>query len=170
MKNLILSLIVIFLSSCVATKKNVDMMNTSSSVRESLKSQEHKREKVFDTTKIESGKITITEIDFYTPTKSDVGVINNAAIKSIKQTTIEKSSEQRGENKETSKSKIQQKEAVAIKNDKTSQTRTSPAPDPYRWRYIFYIVTIVAVVLLYLKRQPLLNWIKKLLSVIRRIF
>ena len=44
------------------------------------------------------------------------------------------------------------------------------APDPKRWRYYFYLAAVGVVVLLYLKRVPIINWIKRILSGLRRIF
>ena len=196
MKNILLSLLLLLMASCAATRQNAQSTSTNKSLTEKTEGQSTKTEKVVDTTKTENGKITITEIEFYplvdseelqdkanatttvqSPKQSNVagvnlsnvGNIKNAAIKSIKQTTIEKSSEQKGESKESSESKVEQKEAVATKNDQTSQMQISPAPDPYRWRYIFYILLLIGVALLYLKRVPVLNWIKKILSGIRRI-
>jgi hypothetical protein len=36
--------------------------------------------------------------------------------------------------------------------------------------YIFYILVLISIALLYLKRVPVLNWIKTILSSIRKIF
>ncbi len=142
-------------------------------------------------TDLDDDKIVITEIEFYPPTPSvhdqevtqppqtnvestNIGGISlnlgtkDAAIKSIKQTTIEASSEQKGENKESSESKENKSDVITSKNDESTQTESTPAP--YRWRYIFYILLIVAIGLLYMKRVPILNWIKTILSGIRKIF
>lgn len=100
----------------------------------------------------------------------NVGSIQNAAIKSIKQTTIESNLEQKGESKETNENDTSKSEAVVSKTSQSSVEETMPAPDPYRWRYIFYILLVVSIWLLYLKRVPILNWIKTILSGIRRIF
>lgn len=199
MKTVLLPLLLFLMASCAATRQSAQSTSTNESLTEKTEEQSTKTEKVVDTTKTENGKITITEIEFYPPIESEepqdktnatrtgpkpkkpkqsnvagvnlsnVGNIKDAAIKSIKQTTIENGSEQKGESKESSESKVEQKEAVATKNDQTSQMQTSPAPDPYRWRYIFYILLLIGVALLYLKRVPLLNWIKKIISGIRRI-
>ncbi|MCH5216151.1 MAG: hypothetical protein J1F10_04355, partial [Muribaculaceae bacterium] len=47
---------------------------------------------------------------------------------------------------------------------------SQPAPDPKRWRYIFYILAIGGVILLYLKRTPILDWLRRILSGLRHIF
>ena len=187
MKKIILSLIVMFLASCAATKKGVETMNTSSSVQETTTSQEVKTEKVVDTTKTESGKITITEIEFYPPTLSpdysmlwneestlcfeidDVGKVKGGNVKSIKKTSIEAKSESKGQSNDSEETKNEESKAVADKTSNAKIVVEEPVPDPYKWRYIFYITLIGAMALLYIKRQPVLNWIKKLLSGIRRI-
>lgn len=188
MKNLLLLLVTCLLFSCASTRKSVQTSCTTDTSIDKVDSQTMKTEKAIDTTKTEDGKITITEIEFF-PTnnenKSDttksafnvdglnianIGSIKNAAIKSIKQTTIEKKSEQKGKSNESSESEKIQSTVVAIKSNQTSQIQTSPAPDPYRWRYIFYILVLLGIAMLHLKRVPFLNWIKKILSGIRRIF
>jgi hypothetical protein len=177
--------------SCASTRKSVQTSCTTDTYIDKYDSQTTKKEKAIDTTKTESEKITITEIEFFqTPTvnignKTDttktainvdgltlanVGSIKNAAIKSIKQTTIEKGSEEKGKINESSESVKKQSTGISNKGNQTSVVQSSPAPDPYRWRYIFYILMLVGVAMLYLKRVPLFNWIKKILSGIRRVF
>ena len=186
MKKLLLLLVTFFMISCASTRKSVQTSCTSDTSIDKVDSHAMKTEKAIDTTKTEDGKITITEIEFFpNVNKSDtiksainvggfnianVGSIKNAAIKSIKQTTIEKKSEQKGKSNESSESEKIQSIIVATKSNQTSQIQTSPAPDPYRWRYIFYILVLVGIAMLYLKRVPFLNWIKKILAGIRRIF
>jgi hypothetical protein len=155
---------------------------------QSNESQSVKVDKVIDTTKTERGKITITEIEFYPPPNGSdtvnhipatnvggmdlpiIGNIKEAAIKSIKQTAIELNAEQKGQSNESSETKGNQEQVILANNKQSSQESIAPTPDPYRWRYIFGIFAILAVGLLYRKRIPVLNWIKKILSNIRRIF
>lgn len=145
-------------------------------------------EMLIDTTRTDKGRITITEIEFFPPAATDgqtsappvtnvsdlnlpnVGNIGNGAVKSIKQTTIEQDTERKGESKETSSTTTATNEAMAANTEKTVKVETAPAPDPYRWRYIFYILVLGAIVVLYLKRAPILNWIKKILVGIKRVF
>lgn len=201
MKKILLPLIFCFIMiSCASTRKSVQMSCTSQTNTESAEKQTSKTEKVVDTTKTESGKVTITEIEFYPPydcqhkdtaskapkknPKADkpkgnnvgeinlpnVGNIKDAAIKSIKQTTIESEKEQKGESKESNESDNSKSEATLSNTSQSGTEESTPAPDPYRWRYIFYILLIVAIGLLYIKRVPILNWIKTILSGIRKIF
>lgn len=90
-------------------------------------------------------------------------------VKSIKQTVVETDVEQKGENKESSESKESENAATVLKNETNTEKQQEPSPDPYRWRYIFYIALISVAVLLYLKRVPIINWIKKILSGILKI-
>jgi hypothetical protein len=180
--------------ACSTTKKVVQSNEANEISTQKTEVQSTSTDKLIDTTKTDKGKITITEIEFYPPTESaeskpldekqsskpstnvsglslpNVGNIGNAAIKSIKQTTIEAESEKKGESKESSSTNHQKNEAVVAKNEKAIQSEVMPAPDPYRWRYIFYIMLLAAIAFLYLKRVPVLNWIKTILSGIRRIF
>lgn len=91
-------------------------------------------------------------------------------IKSIRQTVIESDNETKGESKESKKQEESKCNANVSVAEETNNRVEQPAPDPKRWRYIFYIVAVGAVALLYLKRVPILNWIKRILSGLRRIF
>lgn len=193
MKNIVITLICMFIVlGCSTTKKVTETNESAKFSMESKESNSSSSEKMIDTTKTESGKITITEIEFYPPNANEpppgskespkntsnvsglslpnVGNIGNASIKSIKQTTIEKDSEKKGESKETSSITNVKNEATLTNTEKTAKVEISPAPDPYRWRYIFYILLLGTIAFLYFKRMPVLNWIKTILSNIRRIF
>jgi hypothetical protein len=193
MKKIILILIsMLVFVGCSTTKKVTETNESKQLSFESNEDNFSSSEKFVDTTKTESGKITITEIEFYPPNANEpppgnkespkstsnvsglslpnVGNIGNASIKSIKQTTIEKDSEKKGESKESSSITNVKNEATLTNTEKTAKVETSPAPDPYRWRYIFYILLLGTIAFLYFKRIPVLNWIKTILSNIRRIF
>jgi hypothetical protein len=105
------------------------------------------------------------------PANADLHNVGNikGAVKSIKQTVIESNVEEKGENKESSESKETESAANVGRNETNVQQSQEPTPDPYRWRYIFYISLIAVAVLLYLKRTPIINWIKKILAGIRKI-
>lgn len=92
-----------------------------------------------------------------------------STVKSIKQTVIESDVEEKGESEESSESKETESAANVGRNETNVQQSQEPTPDPYRWRYIFFISLIAVAVLLYLKRTPIINWIKKILAGIRKI-
>jgi septal ring-binding cell division protein DamX len=188
-KYIILLACITLLFSCgTAKKKSLQQTSSSETFAVNTDTQSAKTEKFVDTTKTENGKITITEIEFYPPVSrnndtanrtpimnvggvdiANVGNIKNAAIKSIKQTAIESAVEQRGESKESNESEESKQEAVVSYSTQKTDEIIVPAPDPYRWRYIFGIILLLAIGLLYLKRTPVLNWIKTILSGIRKI-
>lgn len=193
MKNIFIFILCMLMVACASTKKSTQTTKETANILAQVdESHSADTEKFIDTTKTESGKITITEIEFYPPNANEpppgnkespkstsnvsglslpnVGNIGNASIKSIKQTTIEKDSEKKGESKESSSITNVKNEATLTNTEKTAKVETSPAPDPYRWRYIFYTLLLGTIAFLYFKRIPVLNWIKTILSNIRRIF
>lgn len=177
---------------CSTTKKTMQTHESLGVSTEKTESKASHVERFVDTTKTDKKKITITEIEFYPPTPnidkpdeeppkqnesnakgvslSNIGNIDNAAIKSIKQTTIEADTEEKGESRESESNESAKNEAIISNSEKNTNSEVAPAPDPYRWRYIFYILIVALIVLLYLKRVPVLNWIKTILSNVRRIF
>lgn len=117
----------------------------------------------------ESGKAATTRTPTATVDIPGVGKVSGN-IKSIRQTTLESENENKGISKETQKqedSKCNANVSVAEGNNKRVE---APAPDPKRWRYVFYSIALALVVLLYLKRAPIINWIKRILAGLRRIF
>lgn len=91
-------------------------------------------------------------------------------IKSIRQTVIESDNETKGESKESEKQEESKCNANVLVAEENNQRVEQPAPDPKRWRYYFYLAAVGVVVLLYLKRVPIINGIKRILSGLRRIF
>ena len=59
--------------------------------------------------------------------------------------------------------------ATVTKTTESTDKNQEPTPDPYRWRYIFFIALLGVALLLYLKRTPIVNWIRKILSGILKI-
>lgn len=188
-----MALCFMLLYACASTKKTTQTHELLDVSTEKTESEASNIERFVDTTKTDKKKITITEIEFYPPISqpnidkpdeppkqnesnakgvslSNIGNIDNAAIKSIKQTTIEADTEEKGESRESESNESAKSEAVISNSEKNTNNEVAPAPDPYRWRYIFYILIVALIVLLYLKRVPILNWIKTILSNVRRIF
>lgn len=188
MKNVFLIILCVLMAACVTTKKSTQIKETTNLVAQKSELETTNAEKLIDTTKVEKGKITITEIEFYPPAVTDnqldkkaslprtnvsglnlqsVGNIGNAAIKSIKQTAIETDSQKKGESKESSLTTNVKNEAVVANTEKVAKVKATPVSDPIGWRYIFYILLLAAMAFLYLKRGSILNWIKIILSGIR---
>ena len=99
---------------------------------------------------------------------ANVGKVQGA-VKSIKQTVIESDVEEKGKSEESSESNETESAATVIKTTESTDKNQEPTPDPYRWRYIFFIALLGVALLLYLKRTPIVNWIRKILSGILKI-
>ena len=106
-------------------------------------------------------------------TNANVNVQNfgnvKGSVKSIKQTVIESNVEQKGESEESSGKQESESSANVAKVEESTDKQQEPTPDPYRWRYIFFIALLFVAVLLYLKRTPFVDWIKKILQGIVKI-
>ena len=176
MKNALFLLLALLLSACASTKKSFEasMIKVDSLGYQAARAS--KVERFVDTTKIATGRIVITEIEF---SQSDTGnalvdlsikdgrlnisSIKGKPIKSIKQTAIEHKDERRGKSKEKHDSK-EQKQAASLQKENVKQIKqVAPAPDPYKWRYIIYLSLVLLTGILYFKRMPIINWIKKML-------
>lgn len=107
---------------------------------------------------------------------ADVAVLNfgnvKGTVKSIKQTVIESNVEERGESKESSESEEAENATSMTQAELKEEIDETPTADPKRWRYIFYIMMLLVAVaaFLYIKRAPIVEWLKKILSGIRKVF
>ena len=147
-------------SGCANKRKSVKFAESISNVKSELHSIDAFR--VIDTTIMERGKITITEVEFFPPMVDNVvGITDVATIKSIRQTVIETETEKRGESVEASYESARVDKVTTMNVEKTESVEVATAPDTKRWRYIFYIMVLVSGVFLYLRRIPILKWIKK---------
>ena len=194
MKKLVFLLLALtLLASCASTRKAsrdvketvLDSTSTNAAVSE-------KTNKAIDTTRTQTGEIIITEIEFFPPgdatndsTSSQVGnagnilanvnlsngsVKNAGAVKRIKQTHIKTKDERKGTSNESTEKAETKSNANVKRRDLDEHKYSEPAPDPYRWRYIAFIVAAIlaVLVLLYLKRQPILSAIHNFVATIRR--
>lgn len=189
MKKIITLVAVLCLLASCGTARKVQRSEFASSVDSTAtaKTTEKATERFVDTTRTENGKVTITEIEFFTPSDTmddvnqgnrqsaeidlhDVGKVKGT-VKSIRQTVIESEVVDKGESREAEQSKDTESVATLAKSEEALQKIQEPTPDPYRWRYIFYLSLLVfaAVVVLYLKRKPILDWIKRILAALRKI-
>jgi hypothetical protein len=165
------------LTGCGASKKVVKTTSMTFDSVQVNKSASEQTRIVIDTTKTENGKVTITEITFCTDTSgtdADItldGIGNvKGKIKSIKQSMVETSKTDKGQSEESSQSESRDSSATVAKMQDSVDKTTIPAIDPYRWRYIIGIVMLGAIIalLLYLKRTPIVNWLKKMLSCLKK--
>lgn len=179
--NFIAALAALLMVSCATSKK---MAKDTEQVRVDSVAERvaHVEDvaKMVDTTRNEREQIIITEITFFSPdttaeTPTPEIIIDGTGkvkgggnIKAIKQTTISKVNEQKGESKESAKTEItkdnatihkqQEHEVVAKENDNRAM-----------WAFII-AASIIATILLFLRfRTPIFNWLRKILAVLRKI-
>ncbi len=183
--------LIVLLSSCgVSRKVATSTVNAADSTR-ITSSAESVTDKVIDTTKTESGKTTVVEIEFFhpvTPTDStvkaddapvirvdDTGIrIDNASnVKSVKTTTIESESVNKGESRE-SQAESEKVDSVAVATIETYHHEESAPVAGRKFKTTMLIIAATAIAtiiaMLALKRTGFFGWIKKVLSLIASIF
>ena len=177
MKNIIFLILAVLLAACSSTKKVVEVSKSKVDSVGIATTTAVQIERLIDTTTNERGRVVVTEIEFSQSDTSDViashsimdgslniGAIRGKPIKSIKQTAIEHEDERKGESKETHDGK-EQKQSASLQKENVKQTKqVAPAPDPYKWRYIFYLSLGLLTGVLYFKRMPIISWIKKMMK------
>ena len=170
----------IALVSCRATRNmesTSDKCNVDSVVASSARIEREQR--AIDTTRTETGKVTITEITFFapdtatdTPPMADVRLPTfgnvKGAIKGIKQTIIEKGVEQSGKSNESKESEETHENAESSKQQNHIQKQEATKPSSFNWRWAC-IAVVALFLVLYWKRMPFLDWIRKILAGIRKI-
>ncbi len=196
MKRTIFALIALTMfASCATTRKTNKDLKESVLDSTQINSEKTESSTTFvDTTRTTTGEVIITEIEFFTPGSvnadstgvqvgntggiiSDVeisgGIIKNAgAVKSIKQTKIQSHEERNGKTEETNMKKDVENKASLTRKEKEEHKATEPTADPYRWRYIAFIVSalLAVLVVLYLKSQPIFRCLKNFFARIREFF
>ena len=74
------------------------------------------------------------------------------AIKSIETFTVKQNTEATGVTQEEQKTETTKTEEVNTDTDKETDVTEQPAADPYRWRYIFGILVLLAVAFFFLRK------------------
>lgn len=188
MKKIIAIGLCIILASCASTKKAVNESVKTETNAQIATNESIKTEMFVDTTKTTTGKVTITEIEFFPKDSARDGMSianasgiivanngitigNDSRVKHIRQTIIENDSESKGQSRKTKNKAINQKATIAQKSKSNINSTTKPAPDPYRWRYIFYILAILIAVaiFIYVRRKPLVDKFKTILSQVKKL-
>lgn len=175
-------IMLVMLVSCRATR-NVEQQSIKGNVDSVTTDYTHTEmgKRLVDTTRTEMGKVTITEITFFHPDSlpEDTQLIADArlpalgnvkgAIKGIKQMTIEKGIEQSGKSDESKESTESRSYAELSKRQSQVQKQETAKPSS-NCRYAICSVALLATaLLLYLKRKPILNQIRKILAGIRKV-
>ena len=136
--------------------------------------------KVVDTTRNESEQIIITEITFFAPDTTagtptpeiiidGMGKVKGGGnIKGIKQTTISKVKEQKGESKETAKTETNKNNATIHKQQEQTHV-AKESKNPVIWSYVIAASIIAVLVLLLRFRTPIFTWLRNILAALRKI-
>ena len=141
----------LFLAGCASKKKIAHTAETVSIATAKSELQRVETITVTDTTRVERGRITVTEVEFFPVDASSPVHPFPPAIKSFRQTVIERETERRGESMEATSETVTIDETAAMKSETVSTIEVEPAADPKRWRYVFYILVFGVGVLAYLK-------------------
>lgn len=194
MKHFIIFLLALILSACASSKK-ADVYNKVETSVDSSSATDNVVKRSFfdiDTSKVNELGMKITEIEFYPPTCNDADVMqvqskcnanalkndanassNNphswitGGVKKWKQTIIGSCSIDKGMTKKTELSDSTKQSLRNRRNDATTikeQTKTKLNVNWWIASAIF-----ASIILLYLKRVPIMNAIRKILTAIRRI-
>lgn len=92
------------------------------------------------------------------------------AIKSIETVTIRQTKEDKAESVTIVSNNDIKTKVDSIASRARSLNNESPAPDPYRWRYICYIIVLLIGIAMYLKRSKIFIWVASKIWKIKRFF
>lgn len=194
MKHIIVFLLALVLSACASSKKasynnKVETTTDEDSVADNVV----KRSIVdIDTSKVSEWGMTITEIEYFPPSCNDANAsisdanamqvqskcnasassnkhpsVATGSVKRWKQTTIGARMEQKGETKQTELSDSTKQATNKRRSDKTFTKEQTKTTFNVNWWIVSAI--FASIILLYLKRVPIMNTIRKILTAIRRI-
>lgn len=79
------------------------------------------------------------------------------AIKSIETFTVKQTAEATGVTQEEQKTETTKAEEITTDSNKEATVTEKPAPDPYRWRYIFGILVLLAVAFFFLRKTKVVT-------------
>lgn len=177
MKRIAIMLAVALVASCSLKKKSVDTFVVKVDSTAVTAISKARVERLVDTTTMMTGRVVVTELEFATDSTGGaiesvvlgasgiaVAGVTGRPIRSIRQHTFESIHERKGESHEGEESE-ESKQSASVRSESSRVSKVlSPAPDPYRWRYIFYLALIGCGVVLYAKRMPVIGWLRRILS------
>lgn len=176
MKRAVIILAVALVASCSLKKKSVESSVVKIDSVAANATAQAKVERYTDTTLMTAGRVVVTEIDFSVDSTAgtiesvvfgvngvEVSGITGRPIRSIKQHAFESVQERKGESRE-SQEREESKQVASVQREVSKLSKeVAPAPDPYRWRYIFYSSLVILSGALYIKRAPIVDWLRKML-------
>ena len=154
--------------------------------------------KYVDTTRIEQGKVTITEIEFFPPPpavpeadstrRGDVSIAERpqpvtgvkvdlqnfgsvtGAVKSVRQTVIETNVEERGESTEVAESTENESTVTVERSESNVEKVKETTAKPFKWwRWLIFAGIGVLIVFIVLKRNIIFVWLRAIIATIRKI-
>ena len=177
MKRAVIMLAVALVASCSLKKKSVDTSVVKVDSTAVTATSKAKVERLVDTTTTTTGRVVVTEVEFATDSTAgtigsvvfgaggiEVAGVTGRPIRSIKQQVFESIQERKGESREGEESEESKQSASVQREDSRVSRVVAPAPDPYRWRYIFYLALVGCGVVLYAKRTPVIGWLRRMLA------
>ena len=180
MKKLIYLIIAAFLFVACGTSRKVERQKVSFDSVAVNMSANVERQTTIDTSRNEYVKVTITEIEFSAPDTMPQQIapenprasptnptITMPYIKHIKQSVFETGVEQSGKSEDNQK-QMQCKSNANVSKETKVEQQTPTADNKHNWRWYLAIVSLIIASLLYIKRIPVLNVVKKILAWIRR--
>lgn len=176
MKRIVIMLAVALVASCSLKKKSVESSVIKVDSAAVNATSQAKVERYTDTTVTTAGRVVVTEIDFSVDSTTGtiesvhfdvngvaVSGITGRPIRSIRQHAFESVQERKGESRESQESE-ENKQVASVQREVSKLSKeAAPAPDPYRWRYIFYFSLVALSGALYIKRAPIVDWLRKML-------
>ena len=177
MKRIVIMLTVALVASCSLKKKSVDTSVVKVDSTAVTATSKAKVSRSVDTTITTTGRVVVTEVEFATDSNAgtiesvvfgasgiEVAGITGRPISSIRQQIFESVQERKGESHEGEESEESKQVASVQREVSRLSKEVAPAPDPYRWRYIFYLALIGCGVVLYAKLTPIIGWLRRILS------
>ena len=170
-------LAVALVASCSLKKKSVDTSVVKIDSTAVTATSKAKVERFVDTTTTTTGRVVVTEVEFSTDSIAgtiesivfgasgvEVAGITGRPVRSIRQQVFESIHERKGESQEREEGE-ESKQSASVRSESSRVSKVvAPAPDPYRWRYIFYLALIGCGVVLYAKRTPVIWWLRRMLA------
>ncbi|RKV77777.1 MAG: hypothetical protein D8H91_10160 [Alloprevotella sp.] len=177
MKRVAIMLAVALVASCSLKKKSVDTSVVKVDSAAVTATSKAKVERFVDTTTTTTGRVVVTEVEFATDSTAgtiegivfgvsgiEVAGVTGRPVRSIRQQVFESVQERKGESQESEEGE-ESKQSAYVRSESSRVSKVlAPAPDPYRWRYIFYLSLIGCGVVIYAKRTPVIGWLRRILA------
>lgn len=188
MRNVLVLILTLALSACASSRK-ATIRTEAANVTDSATLYEHAAEKhlmSFDTAFSKDIGVTITEVEYFSPptplagdstapawgqgqpaTKASCEKPPFGAVKRWRQVSIGARVKQEGHAMRGDSLSAERQCSQKRESDYAASKEQATAKGTFHWRY--YAITLCAIALLYIAREPILNMIRKILAGLRRI-